>query len=309
MHKKSKIYVAGHTGLVGTSVIKKLKEEGHNNLIYRTSAELDLRRQKPVEKFFGSERPDYVIMAAAKVGGIKANFEKPAEFIYDNLMIQSNIIHSAFKNKVKKLLFLGSSCIYPRLAHQPVKEEFILNGKLEPTNEAYAVAKISGLKMCQYYNKQYNTNFITVMPTNLYGPNDNFNIETSHVIPALIRKFYTAKVKNAGEVVVWGTGSPRREFLYIDDLADAVVFLMNNYSENDIINVGTGKDISILELAHILKEISGFGGDIRFDETKPDGTPRKLLDIKRISNMGWHAKTKLMDGLKHTYEWFVNNLK
>ncbi|MDI3546997.1 MAG: GDP-L-fucose synthase [Halanaerobiales bacterium] len=304
MNKDDKIYVAGHRGLVGSAIMRKLKKEGYSNLLFRTSSELDLRRQAEVEDFFAKEKPDYVFLAAAKVGGIKANDRYSAEFIYDNIMIQSNVIEAAYRNNVKKLLFLGSSCIYPKYAKQPMKEEYLLDGKLEPTNEAYAIAKIAGLKMCQHYNKQYGTNFISVMPTNLYGPNDNFNLETSHVFPALIRKFHEAKVNNKDEVVIWGTGKPRREFLHVDDLADAVVYLMNNYDGSEIINIGTGKDISIRELTQLIKEIVGFEGKIVNDTSKPDGTPRKLLDVSKLNELGWKARIDLREGIKMTYEWY-----
>ncbi|MFW6030393.1 MAG: GDP-L-fucose synthase family protein, partial [Halanaerobiales bacterium] len=289
MKKDDKIYVAGHRGLVGSAIMRKLKDEGYNNLIYRTSSELDLTRQKAVEDFFAEEKPDYVFLAAAKVGGIKANDKYSAEFIYDNMMIQNNVINSAYENDVKKLLFLGSSCIYPKYSDQPMKEEYLLSGKLEKTNEAYAIAKISGIKMCQHYNKQYGTNFISVMPTNLYGPNDNFDLETSHVLPALIRKFHEAKVNDEDKVVIWGTGEPRRECLHVDDLADAVVFLMNNYDGKQFVNIGVGKDISIQELAELIKDIVGFEGKIVNDTSKPDGTPRKLLDVSRLKEIGWES--------------------
>jgi GDP-L-fucose synthase len=307
MKKDSKIYVAGHRGLVGSAIVRQLKEDGYKNLIFRTSSELDLRRQKDVEEFFAEEKPDYVFLAAAKVGGIQANNRYSGEFIYDNLMIQSNVIESSYRNKVKKLLFLGSSCIYPKHASQPMKEEYLLDGKLEPTNEAYAIAKIAGIKMCQHYNKQYGTNFISVMPTNLYGPNDNFDLETSHVMPALIRKFHEAKVNNEDEVVIWGTGKPRREFLHVDDLADAVVYLMNSYDENKIINIGVGQDISIQELAELIREVVGFEGKVVNDTSKPDGTPRKLLDVSRLNNLGWEAKISLNEGVKETYNWYRDN--
>lgn len=308
MDKEAKIYVAGHKGLVGSAIVRKLKKEGYNNLIYRSSSELDLRRQEEVEHFFEEEKPEYVFLAAAKVGGIKANDTYSAEFIYDNIMIQSNVINSAYKNNVKKLLFLGSSCIYPKFAQQPMKEEYLLSGKLEPTNEAYAIAKIAGIKMCQHYNKQYGTNFISVMPTNLYGPNDNFDLETSHVLPALIRKFHEAKTNDKDEVVIWGTGKPKREFLHVDDLADAVLFLMNNYSGNEFFNVGVGKDIPIMELAELIKEIVGFKGKIVNDTSKPDGTPRKLLDVSKMNKLGWEAKIGLKEGIQSTYKWFIENI-
>jgi len=304
MEKDAKIYVAGHRGLVGSAIMRKLKKEGYNNLLYRTSSELDLRRQEKVEEFFEEEKPEYVILAAAKVGGIQANDTYSAEFLYDNLMIESNVIEAAYQNNVKKLLFLGSSCIYPKFADQPMKEDYLLSGKLESTNEGYAVAKITGIKLCEHYNKQYGTNFISAMPTNLYGPNDNFDLETSHVLPALIRKFHEAKVNNEAEVVIWGTGKPRREFLHVDDLADALLFLMNNYDGDQFVNVGVGKDISILELAELIKDIVGFEGKIVNDLSKPDGTPRKLLDVSKLNNLGWEAQISLEEGVKDTYEWF-----
>jgi GDP-L-fucose synthase len=304
MEKDAKIYVAGHRGLVGSAIIRKLKKEGYNNLVYRTSSELDLRRQDKVEEFFKEEKPEYVILAAAKVGGIQANQKYSAEFLYDNLMIESNVIDAAYQNDVKKLLFLGSSCIYPKFADQPMKEDYLLSGKLESTNEGYAVAKITGIKLCEHYNKQYGTNFISAMPTNLYGPNDNFDLETSHVLPALIRKFHEAKVNDEDEVVIWGTGKPKREFLHVDDLADSLLFLMNNYSGDQFVNVGVGKDISILELAELIKDIVGFEGEIVNDLSKPDGTPRKLLDVTRLNDLGWEAQISLEEGIKDTYNWF-----
>ena len=304
MNKKSKIYLAGHKGLVGSAIMRNLKSKGYNNIIYSTSSELDLTRQEKVEDFFKKEKPDYVFLAAAKVGGIKANDKYSAEFIYDNMMIQNNVINAAYENGVNKLLFLGSSCIYPKHAPQPMKEEYLLTGKLEETNEAYAIAKISGIKMCQFYNKQYGTNFISVMPTNLYGPNDNYDLETSHVLPALIRKFHEAKVNNDNEVVIWGTGEPKREFLHVDDLADAVVYLMNHYDGNQHVNIGVGKDISIQELAELIKDIVGFKGEIVNDTSKPDGTPRKLLDVSRLNEIGWEANIGLREGIEMTYEWY-----
>ena len=307
MEKDAKVYVAGHRGLVGSAIMRKLKKEGYNNLVYRTSSELDLRRQEKVEEFFKTEKPEYVILAAAKVGGIQANDTYSAEFLYDNLMIESNVIEAAYQNDVKKLLFLGSSCIYPKFADQPMKEDYLLSGKLESTNEGYAVAKITGIKLCEHYNKQYNTNFISAMPTNLYGPNDNFDLETSHVLPALIRKFHEAKINNKDEVVIWGTGKPKREFLHVDDLADSLLFLMNNYSGDQFVNVGVGKDISILELAELIKDIVGFEGEIVNDLSKPDGTPRKLLDVTRLNNLGWAAQISLEEGIKDTYQWFKEN--
>jgi GDP-L-fucose synthase len=307
MEKDAKIYVAGHRGLVGSAIMRKLKKEKYKNLVYRTSSELDLRRQEKVEEFFEKENPEYVILAAAKVGGIQANDTYSAEFLYDNLMIESNVIETAYQNNIKKLLFLGSSCIYPKFADQPMKEDYLLSGKLESTNEGYAVAKITGIKLCEHYNKQYGTNFISVMPTNLYGPNDNFDLETSHVLPALIRKFHEAKVNNEDEVVIWGTGKPRREFLHVDDLADSLLFLMNNYSGDQFVNVGVGKDIPILELAELIKDIVGFEGEIVNDLSKPDGTPRKLLDVTRLNDLGWEAQISLEEGIKDTYQWFKEN--
>ncbi|GAV23968.1 GDP-L-fucose synthase [Carboxydothermus pertinax] len=307
MEKSAKIYVAGHTGLVGSALLRKLKQEGYENIITRTSKELDLRKQDDVLKFFEKEKPEYVFLAAAKVGGILANNTFPAEFIYDNLMIEANIIHSAYLTGVKKLLFLGSSCIYPKYAPQPIKEEYLLDRKLEPTNEPYAIAKIAGIKMCQAYNRQYGTNFISVMPTNLYGPNDNFDLQNSHVLPALIRKFHDAKVNNSPEVVLWGTGTPKREFLHVDDLADACLYLMRSYNDSEIINIGVGQDISIKDLANLVKNIVGYTGEIKWDTSKPDGTPRKLLDISKLKAFGWEAKISLEEGIKSTYQWYLEN--
>ncbi len=350
MDKNSKIYVAGHKGLVGSAIVRELKRKGYNNLILKTHSELDLERQEEVEKFFKEEKPEYVFLAAAKVGGIMSNKTYPAEFIYNNLLIQVNVIHSAYKFGVKKLLFLGSSCIYPKLAPQPMKEEYLLTSKLEPTNEAYAIAKIAGLKMCRYYNDQYKTNFISVQPTNLYGPNDNYDLFNSHVLPALIRKFHLAKllmnqdfdlimkdfnrrpmkefplngkqedilrflkdfgiIKDKDNVIVklWGTGSPKREFLFVDDLGEVVVFLMEKYGYKDIgelINIGTGEDISIRELAEIIKDVVGFKGVIEWDSSKPDGTPQKLLDVSKINNLGWKYKTYLEEGITLTYKDYL----
>jgi GDP-L-fucose synthase len=305
MDKKSKIFVAGHRGMVGSAIIRKLEAEGYTNIVFRTSAELDLTRQAEVEKFFEAEKPEYVFLAAAKVGGIHANNTHPAEFIYSNLMIEANVIHSSYNHAVKKLLFLGSSCIYPKMASQPIKEEYLLGGYLEPTNEAYAIAKIAGLKMCEYYNRQYGTEFISAMPTNLYGPNDNYDLQNSHVLPALIRKFHEAKISGAKEVVMWGTGTPRREFLHVDDLADASLFLMLNYNGTETVNVGTGKDISILELSQLVAEIVGYEGEILKDLSKPDGTPRKLLDVSKLHTLGWEARIKLRDGIQTTYKSFL----
>lgn len=308
MNKNSKIYVAGHKGLVGSAIVRNLQKKGYLNIIGRTHKELDLTNQVNVRKFFEEERPEYVFLAAAKVGGINANNTYPADFIYENLMIQNNIIKAAHDFKVKKLLFLGSSCIYPKNSPQPIKEEYLLSGYLEPTNEAYALAKISGLKMCQFYKKQYGNNFISVMPTNLYGPNDNYDLETSHVLPALIRKFHEAKVNNSPYVEVWGSGKPLREFLHVDDMADACVFLMENYNGDEFFNVGTGKEVSIKELAEIIKEIVGYEGKIRFDKCKPDGTPRKLLDVSRLKKAGWSYKVELCEGVKNTYKDYLKTV-
>ena len=308
MDKDSKIYIAGHRGLVGSAIMRRLEIEGCKNLITRTHAELDLTRQERVEEFFHEERPDYVFLAAARVGGIYANNTYPAEFIYSNLTIQTNIIHASYLFKVKKMLFLGSSCIYPKNCPQPMKEEYLLDGPLEPTNEPYAVAKIAGIKMCQAYNRQYGTNFFSVMPTNLYGPNDNFDLKTSHVLPALIRKFHEAKIKGLSEVEIWGTGSPRREFLHVDDLADACLFLMNNYNGSEIINIGVGKDQTIRELAEIIAGLTGFKGSIRFDTGKPDGTPVKRLDVSKINSIGWRARIGLEQGIAETYKWYAENV-
>ena len=307
MNKNDKIYIAGHRGLVGSAIIRNLKKNGFNNLLLRTSQELNLTNQADVNQFFETEKPDYVFLAAAKVGGIHANDTYPADFIRDNLQIQTNIIDAAYRNKTKKLLFLGSSCIYPKFAPQPMKEEYLLTGELEPTNEWYAIAKIAGIKMCQAYKKQYGFNAISLMPTNLYGPGDNFNLENSHVMPALIRKFHDAKVNNLPEVEVWGTGTPKREFLHVDDMADATVFLMNNYDAEQFVNVGVGEDVSIKELAEIVKETVGFAGELKFDSSKPDGTPRKLLDVSKLNEAGWRAKINLVDGVKTTYLWFLEN--
>lgn len=306
MELNSKIFVAGHSGMVGSSVVRRLKELGYNNLILKSRKELDLTNQFQVSQFFHFEKPDYVFLCAAKVGGIKANNDYKADFIYQNLMIQSNVINSSRNSGVKKLIFLGSSCIYPKLSQQPIKEEYLLNGHLEPTNDSYAIAKISGIKMCQSYNQQYGTNFICLMPTNLYGPNDNYDLNNSHVLPAMIRKFHEAKLENKDKVEIWGTGSPMREFLYVDDLADACIFLMNNYNSSEIVNVGTGLDITIKDLAQIVKEVVGFTGDIYFNTDMPDGTPRKLLDISKLSNLGWSYKTSLREGIEKTYKYYVS---
>ena len=307
MDRNSKIYVAGHRGLVGSAILRKLQAEGFKDIILRTSKELDLTRQSEVELFFQKERPEYVFLAAAKVGGILANSTYPAEFIYGNIMIEANFIHSAYLSGVKKLLFLGSSCIYPRNCAQPMKEGYLLSGYLEKTNEPYAVAKIAGIKMCESYNRQYGTNFISVMPTNLYGPGDNFDLQDSHVIPALLRKFHEAKTHGSKSVEVWGTGSPFREFLHVDDLAAACVFLMKNYHGSEIINIGTGIDLTIRELAGMIKEVVGYNGEIFWDRAKPDGSPRKLLDISRIAALGWQPRISLRDGLRSTYEWYVKD--
>lgn len=302
MEKNAKIYVAGHRGMVGSAIIRKLKEEGYHNLVFKTSSELDLRNQTDVETFFELEKPEYVFLAAAKVGGIQANNCYRAEFLYDNLMISINIIHASHTSKVKKLLFLGSSCIYPKLAPQPLKEEYLLSGYLEPTNEPYAIAKIAGIKMCETYYDQYGDNFISAMPTNLYGPNDNYDLNNSHVLPALIRKFHQAKINNLPQVEIWGTGSPLREFLHVDDLAEACLFLMNNYNDKQFINLGSGKEISIKNLALLVKKIVGFNGQLTFNTSKPDGTPRKLMDVSKLAKAGWAYKIELEDGIKSVYQ-------
>ena len=347
MEKTSKIYVAGHRGLVGSAFVRRLEAEGYTNLVTQTHAELDLLRQDRVEAFFKAEKPDYVILAAARVGGIWGNNTYPAQFIYENIAIQTNIIHASYVNDVNKLLFLGSSCIYPKHCPQPIKEEYLLSDYLESTNEPYAIAKIAGIKMCQAYNRQYNTCFISAMPNNLYGPNDNFDLETSHVLPALIRRFHLAKLAAAGNwqaiqkdetargalpddiksaigldplsgkpldrlanqpsVILWGTGTPRREFLHVDDLADAGVFLMNRYNDSDIINIGWGRDQSILELAQMVSDVVGYKADINWDASKPDGTPQKLLDVSRLTKLGWQPQINLKDGIREVYQWYVNN--
>lgn len=307
MNKNAKIYVAGHNGLVGSAILRELKKSGFHNIITRNFYELDLRSQEKVQEFFHIEKPQYVFLAAAKVGGILANDTYPADFIRDNLMIEMNIIDNAYKSSVKKLLFLGSSCVYPKDCPQPIKEEYLLTGILEPTNKAYALAKIAGIVMCQSYAKQYGANFISVMPTNLYGENDNFDLVSSHVLPAMIRKFDDAKESGSSEVMLWGSGSPMREFLYVDDLASACVFLMNNYNDSEIINIGTGIEISIKDLALLVKEIVGYEGNIVWDSTKPDGTPRKLLDVSKLSNLGWNASVNLSDGIKKSYDWYRSN--
>ncbi|MFC1839879.1 GDP-L-fucose synthase family protein [Thermodesulfobacteriota bacterium] len=307
MKKDTKIYVAGHNGLVGSAIVRVLEQKGFSNVIGKSHNELDLTDQVGVNSFFNEEKPDYVFLAAAKVGGIHANNSYPADFIRSNLLIQDNVIHASYKNNVKKLLFLGSSCIYPKLAPQPLKEEYLLSGPLEPTNEWYAIAKIAGIKTCQAYNKQYGFNAISLMPTNLYGPGDNFDLETSHVLPALIRKFHEAKIKGESNVSIWGSGIPKREFLHVDDLADAACFLMEKYNSPEIINVGTGKDISIGELAEMIRDIIDCPAEIQYNSSKPDGTPRKLLDVTRLNDFGWSAGISLRDGIASTYEWFIDN--
>jgi GDP-L-fucose synthase len=311
MDKHAKTYVAGHRGLVGSAIVRRLRAEGYDNLLLKTSKDLDLRDQAAVACFFADERPEYVFLAAAKVGGIVANNSFPAEFIYDNLMIQSNIIHNAYLCGAARLLFLGSTCIYPRLAPQPLKEEYLLTGPLEPTNEPYAVAKIAGITMCRSYNRQYGTRFIAAMPTNLYGPNDNFDLESSHVLPALMRKFHEAKERNDDKVVVWGSGEPKREFLHVDDLADACLFLMNLpedvYSSPALINVGTGEEVSIRQLALLIKDVVGFAGELLFDRSRPDGTPRKLSDVSRLHALGWEHRIGLEEGVAVTYRWYREN--
>lgn len=302
MNPEDKIYIAGHRGMVGSAILRYLQAKGYKNLIYRTSGELDLRQQSAVLEFFETERPDYVFLAAAKVGGILANNTYKANFLYDNLMMEANIIHAAYLTGVKKLLFLGSSCIYPKMAPQPLKEEYLLTGALEPTNEPYAVAKIAGIKMCDAYRDQYGCNFISIMPTNLYGPGDNYNLNTSHVLPALIRKFHEARKNGLPEVMIWGSGTPRREFLHVNDLAEACYFLMENHNQPGFLNAGTGEDLSINELAALIRDIVGFTGDITHDTSKPDGTPRKLLDVSRMKALGWQAGISLEEGIRKVYE-------
>ncbi len=301
LEKESKIYVAGHRGMVGSAILRKLEKEGFSNLLVRTSSELDLRNQLDVSVFFNNEKPDYVFLAAAKVGGIIANNTYRADFLYENLAIQNNVIHYSYLNGVKKLMFLGSSCIYPKLAPQPLKEEYLMTGLLEPSNEPYAIAKIAGIKMCEAYRDQYGCNFISVMPTNLYGYNDNYHPENSHVMPALIRRFHEAKMNNAAEVSIWGSGSPKREFLFADDLADACFFLMQSYDDKELINIGTGQDLTIFELALLIKRIVGFEGNLLFDKSKPDGTPRKLMDVSKLHSLGWKHKISLESGLELAY--------
>jgi len=309
MDKSSKIYIAGHRGMVGSAIVRKLEQEGYANLLVKTHHELDLENQKDVHVFFEKEKPEYVFLAAARVGGIHANNTYRADFIYNNLMVQSNIVHASYKTGVKKLLFLGSSCIYPKMAPQPMKEEYLLTGSLEETNKPYAVAKIAGIIMCQSFNRQYDTNYISVMPTNLYGPNDNYDLENSHVLPALIRKFHEAKTGNQSSVAMWGTGSPRREFLYVDDLAEACYFLMQTYNESEIVNIGSGEDVTIKELGELVQTIIGFKGKIEWDSSKPDGTPRKLLDVSKLHKLGWRHKVELSDGIKMAYEDFKKKFK
>lgn len=302
MNKTSKIYIAGHRGMVGSAILRNLESKGFSNLVVRTSAELDLRNSPAVADFFEIEKPEYVIIAAAKVGGILANSTYQADFLYENLMIQNNVIHQSYLNKVQKLLFLGSSCIYPKMAPQPLKEEYLLTGLLEPTNEAYAIAKIAGIKMCDAYRAQYGCDYISAMPTNLYGPNDNYDLQNSHVLPAMLRKFHEAKTGGNVAVHLWGTGTPLREFLHVDDLAEACIFLLENYSDSGQVNIGTGKDLSIKDLATLIQKIIGHSGEMIWDDSKPDGTPRKLLDVSKINSLGWTAKINLEDGIKKVYE-------
>ena len=309
MHYSDKIYVAGHRGMVGSAIVRRLEALGFNNIITRSSRELDLRNQEAVAEFFETEQPEYVFLAAAKVGGIVANNTWRADFLYDNLMIESNVIHQAYKSGVKKLLFLGSSCIYPKLAPQPLKEEYLLSGSLEQTNEPYAIAKIAGLKLCEAYHDQYGCNFISAMPTNLYGPNDNYDLQSSHVLPALLRKFHEANEIESSEVVIWGTGSPLREFMHADDLADASVYLMKHYNDKVPVNVGVGEDISIIQLAELIKELVGFKGRIVLDATKPDGTPRKILDVRKLHSLGWRHKISLNEGLRQVYEDYKTTIQ
>lgn len=313
-YKNKKIYLAGHNGMVGSAILNELQKQGYKNLLYKNLSELDLRKQNEVERFFELNKPEIVIIAAAKVGGILANDTYRAEFLYDNLMIEANLIHASYLNNVEKIVFLGSSCIYPKLAPQPLKEEYLLSDYLEFTNEPYAIAKIAGIKLCENYYRQYDCNFISAMPTNLYGQNDNFNLETSHVLPALLRKFHEAKVEGKESVSIWGTGNPSREFLFVEDLAEAIIFMMTNVDANDLyengishLNVGSGNDLSIADLAKLIAEITGFNGKIIYDSSKPDGTPRKLLDVSRINSLGWKYKTELIDGIRTTYKWFLKN--
>lgn len=306
MNSESKIYIAGHRGMVGSAILRKLNDLGYHNILTRSSKEVDLRRQEQVETFFEMEKPDYVFLAAARVGGILANNTYKGEFIYDNLMIEANVIHASYQFGVKKLQFMGSSCIYPKLAPQPMKENALLSGKLEPTNQPYAIAKIAGIELCDAYRAQYDCNFTSVMPTNLYGPNDNYDLRNSHVLPALLRKFHEAKRDKSPTVVLWGTGTPKREFLHVDDLADACIFLMQNYNEPGLVNIGVGEDISIKDLALIIKDIVGFEGEIEHDLSKPDGTPRKLMDVSKLKNLGWEAKISLKEGIRKVYEGLEN---
>ena len=308
MNKDSKIYVAGHRGMVGSAIVRRLEELGFTNIITMPKNKLNLLDQLEVENFFSKQNPEYVFLAAAKVGGIKANNEMKGDFIYDNIMIQSHIIKACKDYNVKKLLFLGSSCIYPKMSPQPIKEDYLLSGYLEPTNDAYAIAKITGIKMCQSFNQQYGTNFISVMPTNLYGPNDNYDLNNSHVLPAMIRKFHEAKIEGKDKVEIWGTGTPKREFLYVDDLAEACVYLMSNYNDSEIVNIGTGEDITIKDLAYLVKEVIEFNGDIYFNTEMPDGTPRKLLDVSKLKDLGWSYKTSLREGIKKAYIDFTKNI-
>lgn len=308
MDKQARIYIAGHRGLVGSAIVRRLQQDGFTNLVTRTSGELDLREQAAVREFFAAEKPEYVVLAAAKVGGILANDTYPADFIYQNLMIEANVIEAARVSGVRKLLCLGSTCIYPRMAPQPLKEEYLLTGPLESTNEWYAVAKIAGIKLCQAYQRQYGCRFISAMPTNLYGPGDNFDLETSHVMPALIRKFHDARINRLPAVTVWGTGKPLREFLHVDDCADACLYLMQHYDGADIVNIGVGSDLSIGELAALVKQVVGYQGEIRYDTSKPDGTPRKLVDVTRINGLGWRARIPLADGVASTYQWFLDHV-
>lgn len=309
LEKEAKIYVAGHRGMVGSSILRQLLSQGYSNLILRTSAELDLRNQAAVDTFFAQEKPDYVFLAAAKVGGIVANNTYRADFLYENLAIQNHVIHASFVHQVKKLMFLGSSCIYPKMAPQPLKESYLLSGFLEPTNEPYAIAKIAGIKMCEAYRAQYGCQFISVMPTNLYGMNDNYDLENSHVLPAMIRKFHEAKLRGDKSINLWGTGSPKREFLYADDLAKACLYLMENYNESEFVNIGTGEDVSILELAEMVKKIIGFEGAIHWDTSRPDGTPRKLMDVSKLHQLGWKHEVELLDGIQLAYQDFLQNPK
>ena len=308
MEKDAKIYIAGHRGMVGSAIVRRLKKEGFQNLLLATSSELDLRDQQAVSDFFERKKPDYVLLAAAKVGGIQANNTYRAEFLYDNLMIQTNVIHHSWMNGVKKLLFLGSSCIYPKMAPQPLKEEYLLTGLLEPTNEPYAIAKIAGIKMCDAYRDQYGCHFISAMPTNLYGPHDNYDLANSHVLPALLRKFHEAKLKGEKTVTVWGSGTPLREFLHVDDLADACYFLMEHYDEKGLVNIGVGHDLSIRDLALMIKDITGFEGSLQFDTSKPDGTPRKLMDVSKLHHLGWKEKISLREGIEQVYREYVKSL-